>query len=50
MEVVEKIVYLTDEQFEELLTNGQIEVNGELKVYDENTLYVTPNNNYSLKI
>ena len=46
MEVVEKIVYLTDEQFEELLTNGQIEVNGELKVYDENTLYVTPNNNY----
>lgn len=37
-----EIVYLSDEQYQELVTNGSITVGGTTVVYNENTLYVTP--------
>lgn len=35
-------VYLSEEQFAELKKNGTITVNGQTVVYDENTIYMTP--------
>lgn len=43
MEVIRNIVKCTPEQYLELLKNGEVEVNGELKTYSENTLYDTGN-------
>ena len=43
MEVIRNIVKLTPEQYMELLKNGEVEVNGEIKTYSENTLYDTGN-------
>ena len=37
-----KIVYLTEEQFEQLKQNGTITVDGKTIEYDENYLYLTP--------
>lgn len=39
---VRKIVNLTNEQYEELLKNGSIIVNGEVKIKEEDTVYVCP--------
>lgn len=39
---IKKVVQLTNEQYEELLKNGQLEVNGEIKVKDDSTIYVCP--------
>ena len=39
---VKKIVKLTNEQYETLLKTGQVEVDGVIKTYDENTIYVCP--------
>ena len=39
---IKKVVQLTNEQYEELLKNGQVEVNGEIKVKDDSTIYVCP--------
>lgn len=39
---IKKVVQLTNEQYEELLKNGQIEVNGEIKTKDDETIYVCP--------
>lgn len=36
------IVYLSDEQRQELFTNGSITVNGQTVVYSDNDMYVTP--------
>lgn len=35
-------VYLSEEQFTELKTNGTITVDGQTVVYDEDTIYITP--------
>lgn len=43
MEIIRNIVKCTPEQYLELLTNGEVEVNGEIKTYNENTLYDTGN-------
>lgn len=43
MEVIRNIVKCTPEQYLELLKNGEVEVNGEIKTYSENTLYDTGN-------
>lgn len=43
MAVIKNIVKLTPEQYMELLKNGEVEVNGEIKTYSENTLYDTGN-------
>ena len=37
-----KIVYLSKEQYQELLTNNSVTVNGVTVTYNENDLYVTP--------
>lgn len=37
-----KVVYLTNEQYQTLATNGTITVNGTTVTYNENDLYVTP--------
>ena len=39
---IKKVVQLTNEQYEELFKNGQIEVNGEIKTKDDETIYVCP--------
>lgn len=39
---IKKVVKLTNEQYEELLKNGQVEVNGEIKTKEEDTIYVCP--------
>lgn len=39
---IKKVVQLTNEQYETLLKNGQIEVNGEIKYKDDSTIYVCP--------
>ena len=39
---IKKVIQLTNEQYEELLKNGQIEVNGEIKTKDDKTIYVCP--------
>lgn len=39
---IKKVVQLTNEQYEELLKNGQVEVNGEIKTKDNETIYVCP--------
>lgn len=39
---VKKIVELTNEQYETLLKTGQVEVDGETKIYDENITYICP--------
>lgn len=39
---IRKVVQLTNEQYEELLKNGQVEVNGEIKTKEDNTVYVCP--------
>lgn len=36
------IVYLSDEQRQELFTNGSITVNGQTVIYSDNDMYVTP--------
>ena len=38
------IVYLSPSQFDELTDKGSIVVDGKTIIYDENTLYVTPEN------
>lgn len=43
MEIIKNIVKLTPEQYMELLKNGEVEVNGEIKTYSETTLYDTGN-------
>jgi hypothetical protein len=37
-----KIVYLSQPQYQELITNGTITVDGTTITYNENDLYVTP--------
>lgn len=37
-----QIVYLSQTQYEELITNQSITVNGVTVNYDENDIYVTP--------
>lgn len=37
-----RIVYLSDEQRQELFTNGSITVNGQTVTYSDNDMYVTP--------
>lgn len=39
---IKKVVQLTNEQYEELFKNGQVEVNGEIKTKDNETIYVCP--------
>lgn len=39
---IKNIVYLTNEQYEELLKNGSVNVNGEIKTKEEGTVYVCP--------
>lgn len=39
---IKNIVYLTNEQYEELLKNGSVNVNGEIKMKEEGTVYVCP--------
>ena len=46
MKEINKIVQLSDLQYEKLLKDRQIEIDGEIKVWEPDTLYVTPNNNY----
>ena len=46
MKEINKIVQLSDLQYEKLLKDRQIEINGEIKVWEPDTLYITPNNNY----
>ena len=46
MKEINKIVQLSDLQYEKLLKDRQIEINGEIKIWEPDTLYVTPNNNY----
>lgn len=43
MAIIKNIVKCTPEQYLELLKNGEVEVNGEIKTYSENTLYDTGN-------
>lgn len=38
------VVYLTEEQYRELKTNGTITVGNLSLTYDEDTLYITPDN------
>ncbi len=42
MSVLEKIVYLTKEQFESLRTTGEVAVAGKTIEYNENDVYVVP--------
>lgn len=37
---IKKVIQLTNEQYEELLKNGQVEVNGEIKEKEEGAIYV----------
>ena len=46
MKEINKIVQLSDLQYEKLLKDRQIEIDGEIKVWEPDTLYITPNNNY----
>lgn len=39
---IKKVVQLTNEQYEELLKNGQVEVNGEVKTKEDGAIYVCP--------
>lgn len=39
---IKKVVRLTNEQYEELLKNGQVEVDGEIKAKEDGTVYVCP--------
>ena len=43
------IVYLTNEQYTTLQTNGTITVGDVTLTYDENTLYVTPDSGENAK-
>ena len=36
------VVSLSDEQYQELITNGSITINGETIIYNDGTIYVTP--------
>ena len=36
------VVYLSDEQYNKLITDGVIEVGGQTITYDESTVYITP--------
>lgn len=36
------MTYITEHQYQELIAYGQIEVDGQIIVYDENTIYITP--------
>ena len=46
MKEINKIVQLSDLQYEKLLKDRQIEIYGEIQVWEPATLYITPNNNY----
>ena len=39
---IKKVIQLTNEQYEELLKNGQVEVNGEVKTKEDGAIYVCP--------
>jgi len=43
-EYTKKIVYLSDAQYQELITNKSITVNGVTVNYDKNMIYITPQN------
>ena len=43
MNNISKIIHLTPEQYLKILKNGSIEVNGEVKTYDDAALYDTGN-------
>lgn len=43
MSNLNQIVYLTEEQYLELMNNGSVTVNGVTVTYNENDIYITPN-------
>ena len=46
MERIDKVIHLSEKQYDELLANGKITVNGEEKTYSDNALYMVPNAMY----
>ena len=48
--MLQGIVYLTPEQYETLVNEGVITVNGKTIAYNKNTLYITKNNNPSTSV
>jgi hypothetical protein len=46
MEHIDRVIHLSEEQYNELVANGKITVNGEEKKYSDNALYIVPNAMY----
>ena len=40
---LKNVIYLTNEDYETLVTTGTVTIDGETLTYDENNLYITPN-------
>lgn len=40
---LKNVIYLTNEDYETLVTTGTVIIDGETLTYDENNLYITPN-------
>jgi hypothetical protein len=39
---LKNVIYLTNEDYETLVTTGTVTIDGETLTYDENNLYITP--------
>lgn len=46
---LKKVVYLSISDYQDLVTNGSTTISGETITYDENNLYITPEDSYTSK-